>query len=167
MQLHVDSTPTTGTELADYRIIQAVLRFLKARKSSDKKWLVVIDNADDFSWGLRTVFPQAGWGSLIITSQDSQACRLFPKCEELRVDIMGPLEARAVLLQHLQWESDSVPSHVQLLCDNLVKRLGYLGLAVDLAGAYIGNEADQETALAQYLVYLRPIKRCGRSGIRP
>ena len=151
MQLHVDSTPTTGTELADSRIIQAVLRSLRARKSSDKKWLVVVDNADDVSWGLRTVFPQAGWGSLIITSQDSQACRLIPKCEELRVDIMGPLEARAVLLQHLQWKSDSIPSHVQRRCDEIVKRLGYLALAVDLAGAYIGNEADQETALAQYL----------------
>ena len=151
MQLHVDSTSTTGTEVADSRNIQAVLRSLRARKSSEKKWLVVVDNADDVSWGLRTVFPQAGWGSLIITSQDSQACRLIPKCEELRVDIMGPLEARAVLLQHLQWKSDSVPSHVQRRCDDIVKRLGYLALAVDLAGAYIGNEADQETALAQYL----------------
>ena len=151
MQLQVDSTPTTGTELADSRNIQAVLRSLRVRKSSDKKWLVVVDNADDVSWGLRTVFPQSGWGSLIITSQDSQACRLIPKCEELRVDIMGPLEARAVLLQHLQWKSDSVPSHVQRRCDEIVKRLGYLALAVDLAGAYIGNEADQETALAQYL----------------
>ena len=151
MQLHVDSTPTTGTELADSRTIQAVLRSLRARKSSEKKWLVVVDNADDVSWGLRTVFPQAGWGSLIITSQDSHACRLIPKCEELRVDIMGLLEARAVLLQHLQWKSDFVPSHVQRRCDEIVKRLGYLALAVDLAGAYIGNEADQETALAQYL----------------
>ena len=152
LQLLMDPTPTTGIALADSRPIQAVLRFLRGRKSSDKKWLVVVDNADDVSWGLRTVFPQAGRGSIIITSQDSQACRLFPKCEELRVDIMGPLEARAVLLQHLQWESDSVPSLVQLRCDNIVKRLGYLALAVDLAGAYIGNQADQETALAQYLV---------------
>ena len=152
MQLHVDSTPTTGTELADNRTIQAVLRFLESRKSSDDKWLIVIDNADDFSWGLRTVLPQAGWGSLIITSQDSQAWRLFPKREKLQVDIMGPLEARAVFLHHLQWESVSVPSRVQLLCDNIVRRLGYLALAVDLAGAYIGNEADQEKALAQYLV---------------
>ena len=146
----MDPILTTGTALADSRPIQAVLRFLRARKSSDKKWLVVVDNADDFSWGLRKVFPQAGRGSLIITSQDSQAC-LFLKCEELRVDIMGPLEARAVLLQHLQWESDSVPSHVQQHCDGIVDRLGNLALAVDLVGAYIGNEADQETALAQYL----------------
>ena len=151
LQLRMEPTPTPGTALADSRTIQAVLRFLRARKSG-KKWLVVVDNADDFSWGLRMVLPQAGWGSLIITSQDSQACRLFPKCEKLWVDIMGPLEARAVLLQHLQWESDSVPTHVQINCDDVVKRLGYLALAVDLAGAYIGNEADQENALAQYSV---------------
>ena len=152
LQLLMGPNPTTGIALADSRPIQAVLQFLRARKSLDKKWLVVVDNADDFTWGLRTVLPQAGRGSLIITSQDSQACRFFPKCEELRVDIMSPLEARAVLLQHLKWESDSVPSPVQLRCDDIVKRLGYLALAVDLAGAYIGNEADQETALAQYLV---------------
>ena len=65
---------------------------------------------------------------------------------------MGPLEARAVLLQHLQWESDSVPSHIQLYCDSIAKRLGYLALAIGLAGAYIKNEDDQQTALAQYLV---------------
>ena len=68
MQLHVDSTPTAGTELADSRTFREVLRSLKARKSSDKKWLLVIDNADDISWGLGKVLPQAGWGSLIVTS---------------------------------------------------------------------------------------------------
>lgn len=143
----MDQTSATGTALADSRTIQAVLRFLRDRKRSDKRWLVVVDNADDMGWGIKKVLPQAGYGSMIITSQDSQAGRLLPKCEELRVDTMDALEARALLLQHLKGEFDSVPSDIRQLCDEIVERLGYLALAVDLAGAYIGNEADQEEAL--------------------
>ena len=151
LQLRMGQTRRTGTALANSQSVQAVLRFLRARKSSDKKWLVVVDNADEFGWGLQTVLPQAGWGNLIITSQDSQACSLFPRYDKLRVDIMGPLEARAALQQHLKWRSDPMPPHIQDLCDNIVGHLGHLTLAIALAGAYIGNEADQELALAQYL----------------
>lgn len=58
----------------------------------------MIDNIDDMGWGIKTVLPQAGYRSVIITSQDSQARRLLFKCEELRVDIMDTLEARALFL---------------------------------------------------------------------
>lgn len=155
----VDSTHKTGTDLADFRPIQIVNRWLEARKSPNKRFLVVFDNADDLLTELKTLVPQAGRGSVIITSQDSLASKPFTKYEKLRVDIMESLEARAVLLQHLRRESNSIPSYVQTLCDNIARKLGYLALAVDLAGAYIeyeialgtALETALETALAQYL----------------
>ncbi|KAI9771113.1 MAG: hypothetical protein M1840_002464 [Geoglossum simile] len=64
---------------------------------------------------------------------------------------MEPLEARALLLQHLRWSPESVAEDLQKACDMVAERLGYLALAVDLAGAYIGNDADSRSALWQYL----------------
>ena len=155
LRLYVEPTHRAGTDLADFQSIQIVLRWLEARKSTDKRFLVVFDNADNFLRELKTVIPQAGYGSVIITSQDSLAREPFAKCEELRVDIMKPLEARTVLLQRLRQGSNSIPPHVQTLCDKIARMLGYLALAVDLAGAYIRMEAALgtalETALTQYI----------------
>ncbi len=34
-------------------VVQAVLRWLRARAEADGEWLVIVDNADDISWGLQ------------------------------------------------------------------------------------------------------------------
>ena len=154
LRLQVDPTHKAGTDLADFRPIQIVNRWLEARKSTNKRFLVVFDNADSFLPELKKVVPRAGHGSVVIISQDSLASELFAKHEELRVDIMKPLEARAVLLQHLKLDYSSTRPHVQQLCDDIARMLGYLVLAVDLAGAYIRMETRfgtaPETALMQY-----------------
>ena len=155
LRLPMDPAHKAGTDLADFRLI----RWLEARKSTNKGFLVVFDNADSFFPELKKVVPRAGHGSVIIISQDSSAseltAELFAKHEELRVDIMKPLEARAVLLQRLKLEYNSTPLHIQQMCDDIARMLGYLVLAVDLAGAYIRMEAklgtDLETALMQYI----------------
>ncbi|KAI9775707.1 MAG: hypothetical protein M1816_005776, partial [Peltula sp. TS41687] len=152
LQLSVDRASTQGPGLTDSAAVQAVLRWLRARKESDDQWLVVVDNADDVTWGINQIVPKGGRGNIIITSQDDQSPRLLNgRCEKLRVDTMEPLEARALLLQHLEWDADSAPQHVQRVCDTIVERLGYLALAIDLAGASIGNDSNQEAALKQYL----------------
>ncbi|KAI9765374.1 MAG: hypothetical protein M1840_007454 [Geoglossum simile] len=98
---------------------------------------MIIDNADDVSWGIKKVLPEGSQGSIIITSQDSQSRKLVSRgCEGLRVDIMEPLEAKALLLQHLWWSPESVAEDLQKACDMVAERLGYLALAVDLAGAH-------------------------------
>ena len=61
--------------------------------------------------------------------------------------MMEPFEARALLLQHVKWSRESAPQDILECCDAVVKRLGYLALAIDLAGAYISNDPNQEAAL--------------------
>jgi tetratricopeptide (TPR) repeat protein len=152
LQLSVDRASTRGSALADSATVQAVLRWLQHRKESNDEWLVVVDNADDVTWGISKILPKGRRGNVIVTSQDDQSPRLFNRgCEKLRVDIMEPCEARTLLLQHLEWDPDSAPQDVQNFCDTIVERLGYLALAIDFAGAYIGNDSSQEAALKRYL----------------
>ncbi|OCK76289.1 TPR-like protein [Lepidopterella palustris CBS 459.81] len=152
LQLTVDRPSTQELALGDSPTVQAVLKWLRDRKESDCEWLVVVDNADDFTWGVKKVIPSGRRGNVIITSQDDQSPRIFGKgCEKLRVDIMEPSEAKALLLQHLDWDSHSAPLHVQHMSDEIVERLGYMALAVDLAGACISEDSDREVALEQYL----------------
>ncbi|KAL9026743.1 MAG: hypothetical protein Q9196_004638 [Gyalolechia fulgens] len=152
LQLSVDRTQTQGSSLVDSPTVQAVLRWLHNRKDTDEAWLAIIDNADDISWGIKKVLPKGQRGSVIITSQDSQSQKLVDRgCEEVRVDTMELLEARMLLLQHLRLNLEPVPQDIQEDCDRIAERLGYLALAIDLAGAYIGNETDQRQAPRQYL----------------
>jgi tetratricopeptide (TPR) repeat protein len=153
LQLPVDRAPQPqGSALADSAIVRAVIRWLRGRKESDDEWLVVIDNADDVTWGIKKVIAKGTRGNIIITSQDDQSRKLIDGgCEDLRIDVMAPLEARALLLQHLTWETDSAPQDICEGCDMIAKQLGRLALAVDLAGAYIGNDPDHRAALKQYL----------------
>ncbi|KAI4276581.1 MAG: hypothetical protein L6R38_005626 [Xanthoria sp. 2 TBL-2021] len=152
LQLSVDRTQTQGSSLLDSPTVQAVLRWLYSRKDTDEAWLAIIDNADDVSWGIKKVLPKGQRGSVIITSQDSQSQKLVDGgCEEVRVDTMELLEARMLLLRHLPLVPEPVPQDIQEDCDKIAERLGYLALAIDLAGAYIGNETDQRQAPRQYL----------------
>jgi Cdc6-like AAA superfamily ATPase len=152
LQLEVSRDSAQVSALVDSATVQTVLRWLRDRKESDHEWLVVLDNADDFSWGLGRIVPKGRRGSVIITSQDEESAKLLnSKCEKLRVDTMKPIEARALLLRQLNLNPDSAPEHVQAICDTIVERLGYLALAIDLAGAAIDKNADQEEALKQYL----------------
>jgi hypothetical protein len=153
LQLSADRTQTQGSSLADSTMVQAVVRWLRERTESDDEWLVVIDNAVDVTWGVKKVIPKGTKWSIIITSQDGRSPKLIDGgCEELRIDMMAPLEARALFLQHLKWGADSAPQDICEGYDIVAKQLGYLALAVDLAGAYIGNDPDQRAALKQYLM---------------
>jgi NB-ARC domain-containing protein len=124
-----------SSPLIDSGAIQAVLRYLRNMKEVDDEWLVIVDNADDFTWGIKKVIPKGKRGSVIITSQDNRISKLVDGgCEQVKVDIMTPIEGTSLLLQHLQWDIDSVPEKIRQRCEVVVQRLGYLALAVDLAG---------------------------------
>ncbi|KAK3353279.1 hypothetical protein B0T25DRAFT_207363 [Lasiosphaeria hispida] len=138
--------------LAD-RVVQAVLRWLRDRVETDDEWLVIIDNADDVSWGIQKIMPKGTRGSVIVTSRDEKSVRLVPgACEPVHVGVMSPVEGVALLLQHLQPSVESASEGIRRDCGKIVQRLGYLALAIDLAGAYIGNgSAPPEHTLSQYL----------------
>ncbi|KJZ70348.1 hypothetical protein HIM_10277 [Hirsutella minnesotensis 3608] len=143
--------------LADARTVLTVLRWLRDRTEADDEWLVIIDNADDFSWGIMNVIPKGERGSVIITSQDDQSRKLIPAgCEEIQVDVMSRPEAATLLLHHLGLDIDVAPENIRRGSEEVVQELGNLALAIDLAGAYlagayIGNDPTPEQALMQYL----------------
>ncbi|KAK0631939.1 hypothetical protein B0T14DRAFT_559678 [Immersiella caudata] len=137
--------------LAD-EIVQAVLRWLRDRTEADDEWLVIVDNADDVSWGILKIMPKGNRGNVIVTSRDDRSVRLVPgACEIVHVGVMSPVEGVALLLQHLQLGAESASELIRQDCDKIAQRLGYLALAIDLAGAYIGNGSAPEHALSQYL----------------
>lgn len=113
LPLSVNRNLTQGSSLPDSPTVQAMLRWLRSQKETDDRWLVIINNADNISWGIKKVLPKGDRGSVIITSQDRQSQKLVDGgCEEVRVDTMELLEARALLLQRLQWDLDPVPQDI-------------------------------------------------------
>jgi tetratricopeptide (TPR) repeat protein len=152
LQLQVSSEPVQVSALVDSPTVQTVLRWLRDRKEPDHEWLVVLDNADDFKWGLGRIIPKGRRGNVIITSQDGESARsMNSECEKLEVGTMGHIEAKGLLLRHLKLNPGSASKDVQTICEEIVERLGYLALAIDLAGATIDEKPDQEEALKQYL----------------
>jgi hypothetical protein len=146
------ATATTGSALIDWPAVQAVLRWLRACKEIDEEWLVIVDNVDGVSWGLKSVMPNGRRGSIVVTSRDKYSTLLVDgDCQQVEVSIMSEHEANALLLRHLKWSIESAPEKIRDRCDAVVRRLGRLALAVDLAGAYIGNDVNQESALAYYI----------------
>ncbi|KAJ0100736.1 hypothetical protein J7T55_000106 [Diaporthe amygdali] len=72
-------------------------------------------------------------------------------CEQVRVGTMSPAEASALLLRHLRMDFQPVAEDMRRRCEEVADKLGYLALAVELAGAYIGNDATPTQALLQYI----------------
>jgi len=152
LQLSVDRGIAPTSKLVDSPVVRTVLRWLRNRKKTDDKWLVVIDNADDDKIGIQSVIPEGNQGSIIITSQNSNLCKRMKGYEDVEVGIMEPLEAKTLLLEHLKLEFHVDTKDVLEDCDKIARELGYLALAIDLAGAYIGNDKDPIRALRRYLM---------------
>lgn len=152
LDIAVDSNKATGPALVESAAVQAVLRWLRNRKDTDEEWLVIVDNIDNVPNGLNAVIPKGQRGNIIVTSRDRFSPMLLNRdCQTLEVGIMSVSEANALLLRHLKRDTESVSEGIRKSCDLVVQRLGCLALAIDLAGAYIGNEeADQADALVQY-----------------
>jgi tetratricopeptide (TPR) repeat protein len=158
--LTFDTTSTSDSPLKDSPVATRVLRWFCERDEGDRRWLVVVDNADDTSWNVQEIIPQGSQGHVIVTSQHPQSLRfLGVRCERVDVSNMALSEARALLQKHMGVESEQASVDIDDLCDQLVNRLGCLALAVDLAGAYLTEQLDfhdgkevLEAVLRQYLV---------------
>ncbi|EPE08501.1 eukaryotic translation initiation factor 3 [Ophiostoma piceae UAMH 11346] len=146
---------STAPDLSSLPEVRAVLNWLKSRSAAagDDPWLVIMDNTDDVSWGIGKVLPKGECGSLIITSQDIYVTKLIPKgCERVLVDTLDPLEASTLLLKHMGLDLESTSDTILEQCHSLTEKLGYLALAVNLAGCRIANEEDKEEGLSQYIL---------------
>ena len=152
--LPVDTSAGQGL-VQDAPPVQAVLQWLRKRPV-EQKWLVVVDNADDLSWDISRVIPAGRAGSVIVTSQDSQASRLLGGIgDNVKVDVMEEDEAIDMLQSAVADDLRKDWGDVQTLAKQVVQLLDRLPLAIDLAGARIRAEVqdgqDVKAAICQYL----------------
>ncbi|SCV61158.1 uncharacterized protein FFFS_15727 [Fusarium fujikuroi] len=64
---------------------------------------------------------------------------------------MSPQESQELILRHVLHDGNAPSKKVLRECGEVAMKLDYLSLAIDLAGAYIGNSPDPEQALNRYL----------------
>jgi tetratricopeptide (TPR) repeat protein len=153
LQLRVESSQTQSSKLGDHPAVRAVFHWLGSQNEIEEEWLIIFDNADDVTWGLKEVIPRGSHGTILLTSQDNKSRQVIRGgCEELHVDTLEPEEARTLLLRHLQLDDSEMTKEILYDCEAIAQQLGYLALAVGLAGAYIANSDEEKPdALRQYL----------------
>ena len=153
----VDLSDQQGISTTNNWIIHTVKEWLENTRCN---WLVVIDNADNLRW-IQDIMPKGRIGSLIITSRDRMVYRVVDHI--ILVDKMRKTEALELLSRSANNPSNSIQQHgadfVQQKSQEhqaslIVDHLGYLALAIDLAGAYISQNDLVQENLSLYLEFL-------------
>jgi tetratricopeptide (TPR) repeat protein len=104
-------------------------------------WLLIVDNADDYSI-VKEFLPKSGDGCILITTRSSQ---LDSTINQIVISPLLPNESKLLLLRraeqlkHIADLSQIKPEEIGM-AEELIKQLGMLPLAIDQAGAYIGKE---------------------------
>ena len=151
--LPVETSPEDRL-LHDVPCVQAVLIWLQAR-GEEKRWLTVIDNADDLAWDISSVIPRGKAGTVLVTSQDGHAALLLGgRMPTMKVDAMQPEEAVRLIANHFDEPVTRGDCYWDLV-ERITECLDRLALPLDLAGARISVDAenwgDLTHALRQYL----------------
>jgi tetratricopeptide (TPR) repeat protein len=108
---------------------------LQALASMAKRWLLILDNADDPGFDYATYFPTGNRGAVLMTSRILE-CRYYSTVGH---EALGGLEleySTQLLLKAARIPEESWPSHV-LEAQNIVRLLGSHTLALIQAGAFI------------------------------
>ena len=101
-------------------------------------WILVYDNVEKYE-NIKALLPQSG-GHIIITSRHSK----WPIGTTIDIDVMEEEEAVALVKKTTNTKED------EAIIKELVKKLGYLPLAISQACAYI--TASENMSVAKYLV---------------
>ncbi|KAJ2992303.1 hypothetical protein NUW58_g2211 [Xylaria curta] len=155
-------SPSDIVSLKDDLAVNAVLDRLRKRRTPCGEWLVILDNADNLEGGIRDVIPSGPLGNIILTSRDADCVKTIPGgSRHLQVNAMTESESTALLLQHLKLDIEKVSQSIRDLSLSICDTLGYLALAVYLAGArirayipedkYCNGVFDPEKLLNRYL----------------
>jgi hypothetical protein len=64
--------PISDGALQDMPVVQAVLSWLRS-KDENKRWLAVVNNADDLLWDMSGVVPQGKAGTVIVSLKSSSS----------------------------------------------------------------------------------------------
>ncbi|KIY04017.1 uncharacterized protein Z520_00709 [Fonsecaea multimorphosa CBS 102226] len=143
--LEFQNSPTADLELQEFPPVAGVCRWFSERDEGDPRWLVIVDNADDTSWRIDEIIPRGSRGHVIVTSQHQQTPGFLQgSCKFVEAREMSTEEARSLLMTYvgLAVGSEWVQQLDELgdFCDQVVKRLGCLALAVELAGLYLSEQ---------------------------
>jgi NB-ARC domain len=110
-----------------------------------------IDNPDDSSFvDIAKFIPQAWIVDVLITTRCSSA-QYFPEAGAVEVQKMEEQEALYLLLKSSSLAPESVESSQMLQAKLIVEELGFLPLAINLAGSYISITPRLRSDLTQYL----------------
>ncbi|KAF8460529.1 hypothetical protein BDZ91DRAFT_766264 [Kalaharituber pfeilii] len=118
---------------------------------SNYNYLLIFDNADNIPVStLLNFFPGGEHGNILVTSRNPKITQIISDMgkQACMVDKMSEEDAQQLLLRaaRLTPEEMANPKSRSTALD-IVKKLGYLALAIDQAGAYIASNC----ALAEYL----------------
>ncbi|KAF8594809.1 TPR-like protein, partial [Ceratobasidium sp. AG-I] len=103
--------------------------------SQEKRWLLVLNNADDPELNLHEFFPVCAHGDILITTRNQQMIvhAVGPE-SHCRVSGMRPNDAFELLLKTSGADSEGERAS---LAKELIKELGYFALAIVQSGAYM------------------------------
>ncbi|KAF3291537.1 hypothetical protein TWF970_000751 [Orbilia oligospora] len=117
------------------------------RLPGNDKWLLIYDNADDLeSFKLKDFFPKPGGGTIIISSRRPEFKRAPYK--QIEVDGLDEQDAIGLLASYASLESRDNDA----ILHTLVELLGYMPLAITLAGSFIGQT---RVSVSEYIGYYR------------
>ncbi|KAJ7615822.1 hypothetical protein FB45DRAFT_1106514 [Roridomyces roridus] len=114
-------------------------------RTTQEKWLLFFDNADDPKLNLNAFLPRGRHGNVLITSRNP-GLSVYAGSHH-RVSDMEEEDAVPLLLTSAA--QDDTPKH-QKIAGEIVKELSYLPLAIVQAGAFISRSGDLDSYLSLY-----------------
>lgn len=134
------------------RVVTAVKTWFHGRHG---RWLFVFDNADSLDDESDPYFVDlqryltSGPGVDVIITTRSQTATHMTQQEAIKVEELAPAEARDVFVEcsELRNPADDVLAEI----DRIVAELGFLALAVTLAGSYVAATPRMRSNIREYL----------------
>jgi tetratricopeptide (TPR) repeat protein len=136
---------------------EVIANKLKSHLEEQSGWLLIVDNADDFSI-VKEYLPRSDKGDILITTRSSQ---IDPAIHQIPISTFLPDESKLLLLRRAK-QLKEITDFTQLdpseneAAEELTLQLGGLPLAIDQAGAYIGKE---NITVEKYLTRYRDTER--------
>jgi tetratricopeptide (TPR) repeat protein len=134
--------------------VHATEESLRALANSRRRWLLVLDNADDTTFDYSAYLPSGNRGAVIMTSR-VPSCRKYSTLEPEALEGLELAHSTQLLLKAARLPAASWPSHTAQ-AQEIVRLLGSHTLALIQAGAYI---AEGYCRLGQYAEKFRRQRR--------
>jgi len=159
LEIYEKSNLDPQEPVLENRVVLEVLKWFRQASGKEANWLVIIDNADDITWGIESLIPRGAKGSIIITSRNVDFTKLLTNVESLAVGNMEVEEAISLLLKGVDLALENAPTDILAIAKSIAEALDYLPLALDLARAYVADVKRTETAENALSTYLKDFQR--------